>query len=128
MHTYTHIHSHAHLHAHTNTDTLAYTHKATHASTHVHTHLHIRTHLATLRLQSNSEHSRHWFFGGTMVIDGETMPDTLFNMVKTPWLVGVQCAQWWIERLVCMCNVCNVGGAGGAKSQENSVANRAAVA
>ncbi len=32
--------------------------------------------------QSNSEHSRHWFFGGTMVIDGETKSDTLFRMVK----------------------------------------------
>lgn len=32
--------------------------------------------------QSNSEHSRHWFFGGKMVIDGETKPHTLFQMVK----------------------------------------------
>jgi phosphoribosylformylglycinamidine synthase len=32
--------------------------------------------------QSNSEHSRHWFFGGKMVIDGEAMPHTLFQMVK----------------------------------------------
>ena len=32
--------------------------------------------------QSNSEHSRHWFFGGIMVIDGETKSDTLFQMVK----------------------------------------------
>lgn len=41
-------------------------------------------------LQSNSEHSRHWFFGGNMIIDGQPMPDTLFNMVKTPWKVGVR--------------------------------------
>jgi phosphoribosylformylglycinamidine synthase len=32
--------------------------------------------------QSNSEHSRHWFFGGTMVIDGEKKDETLFQMVK----------------------------------------------
>jgi phosphoribosylformylglycinamidine synthase len=32
--------------------------------------------------QSNSEHSRHWFFGGKMVIDGEEKPLTLFKMVK----------------------------------------------
>ena len=32
--------------------------------------------------QSNSEHSRHWFFGGKMVIDGEEKPNTLFQMVK----------------------------------------------
>jgi phosphoribosylformylglycinamidine synthase len=32
--------------------------------------------------QSNSEHSRHWFFGGKMVIDGEAMPHTLFQLVK----------------------------------------------
>ncbi len=32
--------------------------------------------------QSNSEHSRHWFFGGRMVIDGEEKQDTLFRMVK----------------------------------------------
>ena len=32
--------------------------------------------------QSNSEHSRHWFFGGKMVIDGEEKEDTLFRMVK----------------------------------------------
>ena len=32
--------------------------------------------------QSNSEHSRHWFFGGKMVIDSEEKPKTLFKMVK----------------------------------------------
>jgi len=32
--------------------------------------------------QSNSEHSRHWFFGGKMVIDGVEQPQTLFKMVK----------------------------------------------
>jgi len=38
--------------------------------------------------QSNSEHSRHWFFRGDIVIDGQKMPDTLFNIVKTPWKVN----------------------------------------
>lgn len=32
--------------------------------------------------QSNSEHSRHWYFSGKMIIDGETKPNTLFQMVK----------------------------------------------
>jgi phosphoribosylformylglycinamidine synthase len=32
--------------------------------------------------QSNSEHSRHWFFGGNMVIDGVQKKDTLFRLVK----------------------------------------------
>jgi len=32
--------------------------------------------------QSNSEHSRHWFFGGKMIIDGMEKPNTLFQMVK----------------------------------------------
>ncbi|KAK8811334.1 hypothetical protein WA158_003068 [Blastocystis sp. Blastoise] len=32
--------------------------------------------------QSNSEHSRHWFFGGHMVIDGEKKDKTLFQLVK----------------------------------------------
>ena len=33
--------------------------------------------------QSNSEHSRHWFFGGKMVIDGCVKEETLFDMVKS---------------------------------------------
>jgi phosphoribosylformylglycinamidine synthase len=33
--------------------------------------------------QSNSEHSRHWFFGGKMIIDGEEKKETLFQMVKS---------------------------------------------
>jgi phosphoribosylformylglycinamidine synthase len=32
--------------------------------------------------QSNSEHSRHWFFGGKMVIDGKEKEDSLFRLVK----------------------------------------------
>merc|ERR1719424_115533 len=32
--------------------------------------------------QSNSEHSRHWFFGGKMVIDGKEKDETLFKIVK----------------------------------------------
>eukprot|EP00794_Sanderia_malayensis_P007168 gene7168-7974_t len=31
--------------------------------------------------QSNSEHSRHWFFKGKIVIDNECMPETLMKMV-----------------------------------------------
>uniref|UniRef100_K3XDU4 phosphoribosylformylglycinamidine synthase n=1 Tax=Setaria italica TaxID=4555 RepID=K3XDU4_SETIT len=34
--------------------------------------------------QSNSEHSRHWFFNGKLVIDGETMARTMFQLVKSP--------------------------------------------
>ncbi|CAJ1418232.1 unnamed protein product, partial [Effrenium voratum] len=34
--------------------------------------------------QGNSEHSRHWFFGGKVVIDEEDMPLTLFQWVKRP--------------------------------------------
>ena len=32
--------------------------------------------------QSNSEHSRHWFFNGKLVIDGEPMNTTLMQIVK----------------------------------------------
>ena len=32
--------------------------------------------------QSNSEHSRHWFFGGNMIIDGEKKSRSLFRIVK----------------------------------------------
>ncbi len=32
--------------------------------------------------QANSEHSRHWFFSGKMVINGKEKPTTLFRMVK----------------------------------------------
>ena len=32
--------------------------------------------------QSNSEHSRHWFFRGKMIIDGEKIQDSLMEMVK----------------------------------------------
>ncbi|XP_026380453.1 probable phosphoribosylformylglycinamidine synthase, chloroplastic/mitochondrial [Papaver somniferum] len=33
--------------------------------------------------QSNSEHSRHWFFNGKLVIDGKPMNSTLFQIVKS---------------------------------------------
>ncbi|KAL3879788.1 hypothetical protein ACJMK2_032071, partial [Sinanodonta woodiana] len=33
--------------------------------------------------QSNSEHSRHWFFRGKLIIDGEECPDSLFKMVMS---------------------------------------------
>ncbi len=32
--------------------------------------------------QSNSEHSRHWFFGGKLTIDGVEMPESLLSVVK----------------------------------------------
>ncbi|NOZ77625.1 MAG: phosphoribosylformylglycinamidine synthase [Acidobacteria bacterium] len=34
--------------------------------------------------QSNSEHSRHWFFKGRLVIDGEEMADALMSVVRAP--------------------------------------------
>ncbi len=33
--------------------------------------------------QSNSEHSRHWFFRGRLIIDGREIPDTLMKIVKS---------------------------------------------
>jgi len=38
--------------------------------------------------QSNSEHSRHWFFGGKLVIDGREMPRSLMEMIKEPLAVN----------------------------------------
>jgi phosphoribosylformylglycinamidine synthase len=34
--------------------------------------------------QSNSEHSRHWFFKGRLVIDGEEIPKHLIALIKEP--------------------------------------------
>jgi len=34
--------------------------------------------------QSNSEHSRHWFFKGRLIIDGQEDPDHLMTIVKRP--------------------------------------------
>jgi phosphoribosylformylglycinamidine synthase len=34
--------------------------------------------------QSNSEHSRHWFFKGRLIIDGEDIPHTLIDLVQQP--------------------------------------------
>lgn len=36
--------------------------------------------------QSNSEHSRHWFFKGQLVINGTKIPETLFQIVKEPYI------------------------------------------
>lgn len=33
---------------------------------------------------ANSEHSRHWYFKGSIVIDGEAMEHTLFEIVQRP--------------------------------------------
>ena len=34
--------------------------------------------------QSNSEHSRHWFFKGKLIIDGREAPHSLIDIVKRP--------------------------------------------
>ncbi len=34
--------------------------------------------------QSNSEHSRHWFFRGKLIVDGTPVPETLMGIVKEP--------------------------------------------
>jgi len=34
--------------------------------------------------QSNSEHSRHWFFKGRLIIDGREMSQTLMDIIKQP--------------------------------------------
>jgi phosphoribosylformylglycinamidine synthase len=35
---------------------------------------------------NNSEHSRHWFFKGRLIINGQEVPDTLFQIVKATLL------------------------------------------
>lgn len=40
--------------------------------------------------QSNSEHSRHWFFSGRMIIDGQEKPESLFQMVKATLPADIQ--------------------------------------
>jgi phosphoribosylformylglycinamidine synthase len=34
--------------------------------------------------QSNSEHSRHWFFKGKLIIDGKAMPEHLMELLQKP--------------------------------------------
>jgi phosphoribosylformylglycinamidine synthase len=34
--------------------------------------------------QSNSEHSRHWFFKGRLIIDGKEIPGTLMDIIRQP--------------------------------------------
>ncbi|MDZ7798862.1 MAG: phosphoribosylformylglycinamidine synthase [Patescibacteria group bacterium] len=34
--------------------------------------------------QANSEHSRHWFFKGKLVRNGQVLPETLLQIVQTP--------------------------------------------
>lgn len=38
--------------------------------------------------QSNSEHSRHWFFKGRLIIDGVEIEKTLFDLVSEPYKVN----------------------------------------
>jgi phosphoribosylformylglycinamidine synthase len=35
--------------------------------------------------QSNSEHSRHWFFKGRLLIDGKECPQSLMDIIKSPY-------------------------------------------
>ncbi|HTF99934.1 MAG TPA: phosphoribosylformylglycinamidine synthase [Nitrospirota bacterium] len=35
--------------------------------------------------QSNSEHSRHWFFRGKLIVDGKEIPETLMRIVKATY-------------------------------------------
>ena len=44
--------------------------------------------------QSNSEHSRHWFFGGNIVIDGQKMPQTLMQVGRGLLLAAACC---WVQ-------------------------------
>ncbi len=34
--------------------------------------------------QSNSEHSRHWFFKGRLIVDGKEIPDDLIKIIQKP--------------------------------------------
>ncbi|MBA3060049.1 MAG: phosphoribosylformylglycinamidine synthase, partial [Nitrospirae bacterium] len=34
--------------------------------------------------QSNSEHSRHWFFRGKLIVDGKEVPENLMQIIKQP--------------------------------------------
>ncbi|MBE3114073.1 MAG: phosphoribosylformylglycinamidine synthase [Actinobacteria bacterium] len=38
--------------------------------------------------QSNSEHSRHWFFKGKLLIDGKEISETLLNIIKSPLIAN----------------------------------------
>ncbi len=38
--------------------------------------------------QANSEHSRHWFFKGQLIIDEKKVPDTLMDLIKYPLKVN----------------------------------------
>ncbi|MFC2006875.1 phosphoribosylformylglycinamidine synthase, partial [Chloroflexota bacterium] len=35
---------------------------------------------------NNSEHSRHWFFKGKLIVDGQAVPNTLLQIIKSPIL------------------------------------------
>ena len=38
--------------------------------------------------QSNSEHSRHWFFRGKLIVDNQDIPETLMQIVKATYLAN----------------------------------------
>ncbi|HEX7363764.1 MAG TPA: AIR synthase-related protein, partial [Dehalococcoidia bacterium] len=37
---------------------------------------------------NNSEHARHWFFKGKLVIDGHDVPDSILQIIKSPLLTN----------------------------------------
>ncbi|MBN2585207.1 phosphoribosylformylglycinamidine synthase [Patescibacteria group bacterium] len=38
--------------------------------------------------QANSEHSRHFFFKGKLLIDGELVDETLMDLIRKPWEIN----------------------------------------
>lgn len=50
--------------------------------------------------QSNSEHSRHWFFKGELVIDGQKMQHNLMEIVTAPLNVSVACVGCMVRQLL----------------------------
>ena len=59
--------------------------------------------------QSNSEHSRHWFFKADLFLDGEKTPHSLFDLVKAPLKVWHPqcryCVIPWCWHSVLLCQV-----------------------
>ena len=44
--------------------------------------------------QSNSEHSRHWFFSGRQVVDGEEKPQSQRELAAAAAKGGTTCPSW----------------------------------
>lgn len=49
--------------------------------------------------QSNSEHSRHWFFKGDLVIDGDKKAHNLMDIVRAPLEVSLRAECWTFETM-----------------------------